>query len=213
MFSKKTETLLAEKLETYLKKINPDTPYWKGKHTWGEMVKFRQQINDRKIKSGFTDTDQDCILKWGGINNFNSYHLLKIGLIELNERELSYNQYSRISSMSKLFSFYNPNSYFILDARVTLTINHFINLKNTGDLFIPFNPIKSKGGKVKSLLNKYYNSNNKFENIGIAYLAYNDLILRIFKSVAIPNKLPKKPEIIEMAIFSLADDIVKKSLK
>ena len=51
MFSKKTETLLAEKLETYLKKINPDTPYWKGKHTWGEMVKFRQQINDRKIKS------------------------------------------------------------------------------------------------------------------------------------------------------------------
>ena len=213
MFSKKTETLLAEKLETYLKKINPDTPYWKGKHTWGEMVKFRQQINDRKIKSGFTDTDQDCILKWGGINNFNSYHLLKIGLIELNERELSYNQYSRISSMSKLFSFYNPNSYFILDARVALTINHFINLKNTGDLFIPFNPIKSKGGKVKSLLNKYYNSNNKFENIGIAYLAYNDLILRIFKSVAIPNKLPKKPEIIEMAIFSLADDIVKKSLK
>lgn len=213
MLSKKIDLILTKEVHNYLKKINPDTPYWKGNHNWDGMVKFRQQISERKSKSGFKNTDQDCILKWGGINNFNSYELLKVGLIELNKRDLSYSQYSRISSMSKLFSFYNPNSYFILDARVALTINHFIKLKNTGDLFIPFNPSKSKGGKVKNLLNKYYNSNNKFENMGIAYLAYNDLILRIFKSVTIPNKLPKRPEIIEMAIFSIADGIVKKNLK
>jgi len=35
---------------------------------------------------------------------------------------------------------------------------------------------------------------------------HNDL------GITIPNKLPKRPEIIEMAIFSTADDVVKKSL-
>lgn len=33
------------------------------------MAKFLQQISERKSKSGFKNTDQDCILKWGGISN------------------------------------------------------------------------------------------------------------------------------------------------
>ena len=207
LFSKKLERQVSSKVQSYLKDINPDTLYWRKEHTWNEMIRFRANLSSKKNKTGFTPKDQDCILKWGGINNFNSYELMKVGLIELKKSDLSYNQYSRISSMSKLFSFYDSNSYFILDARAALTINHFIKSQNTGDLFIPFNPIKSKGVKVKNVLAKYFNSSSKFDNMGVAYLAYNDLILRIYNNVSIPNKLPKKPEIIEMVLFSMAEEI------
>lgn len=43
--------------------------------------------------------------------------------------------------------------------------------------------------------------------MGQAYIAYNSLILSIFKDIFIPNLLSQKPEIIEMAIFSIAKDI------
>jgi hypothetical protein len=207
MFSKKLDQILTKKVEEYLNSVYPNTMYWKGVHDWQGMVKFRQEINMKKNKFGFNNRIQDCILKWGGINNFNSYELMKIGLIELKKGDLSYNQYSRISSMSKLFSFYDSKSYFILDARVALTINHFIKSQNTGDLFIPFNPIKSKGNKVKNVLINYYKSSSKYDNMGVAYLAYNDLILRIYKKLSIPNKLPKQPEIVEMVLFSMAEKI------
>ena len=128
------------------------------------------------------------------------------GLMELSENNLSYNTYSRISSLSKLFSFYDPGKYFILDSRVALTINYLICKHETGDLYIPFKPYKSKGNKVKIALEKY-NGEVMFVNLGQAYIAYNSLILSIFKDIFIPNLLPEKPEIIEMAIFSIAKDI------
>ena len=33
------------------------------------MVKSRQQISERKSKSGFKNTGQNCILELGGISN------------------------------------------------------------------------------------------------------------------------------------------------
>jgi hypothetical protein len=111
-----------------------------------------------------------------------------------------------------LFSFYDPNKFFILDARVALTINHLICKENTGDLCIPFKPSKSKGKKVRSALERYQGE-AMFDDLGQAYLAYNSLVLSIFQNISIPNGLPKKPEIIEMAIFSIADKIVSEALK
>jgi hypothetical protein len=106
-----------------------------------------------------------------------------------------------------LFSFYDPNKFFILDARVALTINHLICTENTGDHCIPFKPSKSKGKKVKSALERFQGE-AMFDDLGQAYLAYNSLVLSIFQNISIPNGLPNKPEIIEMAIFSIADEIV-----
>jgi hypothetical protein len=209
MFTQKIENILSKEVSSFLTKINPTTPYWKGNHSWQDIIKLREQIHSRRNKNGFKETDQKFILKWGGIHNFSSYGLLQSALKELSNESLTYENYSRISSMSKLFSFYTPEKYFILDARVSLTINHFISTKNTGDLLIPFQPSKSKGGKVKSALIKLRNKKHEYENIGQAYLAYNDLVLRIFKNINIPNKLPPKPELVEMVLFSLAPDYAK----
>jgi len=206
-FSISTEKVILNQVRNCLKNIRPESLYWKGKHTWEEMVDFRNDLSLRKSKSGFSKNDQKCILKWGGINRFTHFELMKAGLIELYDNNLSFDTYSRISSLSKLFSFYNPNEFFILDARVALTINHLICTENTGDLCIPFKPSKSRGKKVKSALERFQGE-AMFEDLGQAYLAYNSLVLSIFQNMSIPNGLPKKPEIIEMAIFSIADEIV-----
>jgi hypothetical protein len=205
MFSKNTERVVLSEVTKYLKNISPDSRYWKGKHSWAEMVYFRSAMSKRKSKFGFSKSDQIEVLRWGGINRFNQFELMKEGLTSLTKGE---EVFSRISSMSKLFSFYNPNLYFILDARVALTINHLISLKNTKDKFIPFTPSKSRGEKVKKALIQL-TSNNNYNDIGIAYVAYNSLILSIFNQITIPNGLPQKPEIIEMALFSMAEGIAE----
>jgi hypothetical protein len=212
MYSKKTVGIIGKQVSDYLFKIQPDTLYWKGKHTWGKMVDFRKDLGLKKSKSGFSENDQSCILKWGGINRFTHFELMEGGLKELSDNNLSFNTYSRISSLSKLFSFYNPNKFFILDARVALTVNHLICKENSGDLYIPFNPKKSKGKKVKSALESFQGE-AMFDDLGQAYLAYNSLVLSIFQNISIPNGLPKKPEIIEMAIFSMAERISESYLK
>jgi hypothetical protein len=209
MFSNKIEKTLVKKVASYLNKITPDSVYWKGEHTWQEMVNFRKEISNRRNKNGFSKSDQISILTWGGIYKFSSYSFLPSGLEELNNGKLTYQYYSRISSMSKLFSFHSPDRYFILDARVALSINHIITNENTGDRLIPFNPAKSKGGQVRNSLAKLRNKNNEYENLGVAYIAYNDLILRIFQSITIPNKLPKRPELVEMVLFSMATEYYK----
>lgn len=206
-FSKSTEKVVLDQVRGCLKNIRPDTLYWKGKHTWEEMVNFRNDFTLRKSESGFSKNDQKIILKWGGINRFTHFELMRGGLKELHNNNLSFDTYSRISSLSKLFSFYNPDKFFILDARVALTINHLICKENTGDLCIPFKPSKSKGKKVKSALEKFQ-VEAMFDDLGQAYLAYNSLVLSIFNKISIPNGLPKKPEIIEMAIFSIAERIL-----
>jgi hypothetical protein len=206
MFSKRTENAVIDDLNKYLKDIYPHTPYWKAKHTWAEMVQFRNDFSKKKIKSGFIDDHQSCILKWGGIYRFNHYGLLKDALQELNQNRINSDVINRISSMLKLFSFYDPSCYFILDARVALAINHLIKERKTNDLFIPFNPSKSKGGKVRSALFRF-NEEDKFQDLGAAYLSYNALVLSVFNNITIPNGLPKKPEIIEMALFSMAEGI------
>ena len=132
---------------------------------------------------------------------------MKDSLVQLKDGMLSYSVYSNISSMSKLFSFHNPKKYFILDARVALTINFFISENKTGDLMIPFKPNKSKGKKVQAALERFQGE-AMFDDLGQAYLAYNSLVLSIFNNISIPNGLPNKPEIIEMAFFSIADQIV-----
>lgn len=211
-FSKSTEKVILNQVRNCLKNISPESLYWKGKLTWEKMVDFRNDLSLKKSESGFSENDQSCILKWGGINRFTHFELMEEGLKELSDNNLSFNTYSRISSLSKLFSFYDPNKFFILDARVALTINHLICKENTGDLCIPFKPNKSKGKKVRSALERYQGE-AMFDDLGQAYLAYNSLVLTIFQNISIPNGLPKKPEIIEMAIFSIADKIVSEALK
>jgi hypothetical protein len=206
MTSTKLEKALVSEVGRYLTKIEPEMPYWKGKHSWAGMVEFRRRFSERRSGSGFQKADQQSILKWGGIHRFVHHELLRPGLHQLSERQLPRDLYSRISSMSKLFSFYDPDKYFILDARVALTINHLIAKHRTGDLGIPFNPLRSKGNLVRSAL-VLAPPRDSYKDLGLAYLDYNALVLSTFKAMKIPARLPQKPEIIEMALFSMAHDV------
>jgi hypothetical protein len=208
MTSTKLEKALVSEVGRYLTKIEPEMPYWKGKHSWAGMVEFRRKFSERRSGSGFQKADQQSILKWGGINRFVHFELLRTGLDQLKQGQLHGAIHSRISSMSKLFSFYDPDKYFILDARVALTINHLIKKHRTGDPAIPFHPSRSKGSLVRAalLLTK---AQVTYKDMGVAYLDYNSLVLSTFKAMKVPERLPQKPEIIEMALFSMALEIAE----
>ena len=144
---------------------------------------------------------------WGGIRNFRDNEHLPTAINELQNKKLKYKTYSRISSFSKLFSFYKPEIYFILDSRVSLVLNNFFKEINKPEYFIPLNQRSAQGKKVKCGLSNFRINESMFDNIGIAYLHYNQLIIEVFKKSKMPNDLPKCPEVIEMAIFSMYKEL------
>lgn len=120
---------------------------------------------------------------------------------------MKYKTYSRISSFSKLFSFYKPEIYFILDSRVSVVLNTFFEEIDKSEYFIPFNRKSARGKKARNELSHFKIKESIYDNIGIAYLNYNLLIIELFKKTKIPNDLPKCPEIIEMALFSMYKEL------
>lgn len=144
---------------------------------------------------------------WGGIRNFRDNEHLPMAINELQNKKLKYKTYSRISSFSKLFSFYKPKIYFILDSRVSLVLNTFFLEIDKSEYIIPFNQRSARGKKVRSGLSNFKIKESIFNDIGIAYLHYNQLIIEVFKKSKIPNDLPECPEVIEMAIFSMYKEL------
>ena len=205
----KTINKLSKKVSVYLKKITPETPYWNGKMTWIETVNFRNKINKQIIKSSFGDDEISNVLYWGGIRNFHSNNYLPDALEQIKSKNLKYRTYSRISSFSKLFSFYDPQNYFILDARVSLVLNVFFKEMGKSEYTIPFNHKTAQGKIARIHLSKFKDQNAIFKSMGVAYFAYNQLILDIFKKSTIPKNLPSRPEIIEMAFFSMFTELTK----
>jgi hypothetical protein len=199
----KTIDKLSKRVSNYLKDIKPNTYYWNGKMTWIETIKHRDTISRQIKKYSYGATEISKIMCWGGIRNFRDNGHLPVALMELKNNNLKYKTYSRISSFSKLFSFFKPEKYFILDSRVSLVLNSFFEEIDKPEYFIPFNQRSAQGKKVRKKLLNFRIHESMFDNIGIAYLHYNHLIIDLFKKINIPNNLPKCPEIIEMALFSM----------
>lgn len=199
----KTIDKLSKCVSNYLKNIEADTYYWNGKMTWMETINFRIEINKQIKKSSYGANQISEVMCWGGIRNFRDNDHLPTAINELQNKKLRHKTYSRISSFSKLFSFYDPQNYFILDARVSLVLNSFFIKIGKSEYVLPFNHRSAQSALARVQLSKLKKIKSSFINIGEAYIEYNHLILKIFKSVNIPKRLPKRPEIIEMALFSM----------
>ena len=199
----KTIDKLSKRVSNYLKNIEADTYYWNGKMTWLETIKFRNEVSKQIKKTSYGVDEISKVMRWGGMRNFRDNEHLPLAINELKNKKLKYNTYSRISSFTKLFAFYNPEIYFILDSRVSLVLNTFFEEIDKSEYFIPFNQRSAQGRMVRNALSNFKINESMFDNIGIAYLHYNLLIIELFKKTKIPNGLPKCPEIIEMALFSM----------
>lgn len=169
----KTIEKLSKNVSNYLKNIKPNTPYWNGKMTWIETINYRNKINKKIIKSSFGESEISEVLCWGGIRNFQDNEYLPEALNQLKSKSIKYLTYSRISSFSKLFSFYDPKNYFILDSRVSIALNTFFSEIGKSEYILPFNPRSAQGKIARAQLLNFKNRNSMFENMGVAYLTYN----------------------------------------
>jgi hypothetical protein len=214
-FEKNVVSIIASDVSSYLINNDPKVPYWKGKNgNWNDMVGFRSEISikieksKRKIEK---DEQYKAILNWGGIRGFKAYDIIPLSIIKIEKDIVEVDTYSRISSMSKIFSFYKPSQYFILDSRVSLVINTILVKNKIKNNFIHFPPYKAAGNTVKIGLKKYKLLPTQFSNLGETYIAYNKLILDVFKKIGkLPNGYINKPEIVEMVLFTMVDSISNK---
>jgi hypothetical protein len=191
--------------------------YYRG-DTSNQTIAFRASINAAITTLGFTLPLQKQVLHWGGIHRFNQFTLVNPAvnqILQLNTINLQ--TANAISSYSKLFAFYSPKKYFILDARVAYVINKIIITNNlTAQLPINFNINRSRNA---SLILNYTTLMNGWNggriNIKNYYPVYCNLIKQIHNYFITKNPLiftnngfnNNDPEIIEMFIFYLADYI------
>lgn len=177
--------------------------------TWKETVSFRKKVSNQIKKSIYGANEISIVMCCGGIRNFGDNDYLPEAINELKNKSLKYKTYSRISSFSKLFYFYDPQNYFILDARVSLLLNTLFIEMEKPEYIIPFKHKSAQGKVARIELSKFKKRKSTFKNMGEAHIAYNHLILEIFKKSAIQKNLPKRPEIIEMALFEMYKEISK----
>jgi hypothetical protein len=195
-----------------------NTNYWKGK-TVNETIRFRHDIHQHILNKGFTKEIQREILKWGGIHRFNQFEKVVHVLSTLNnEQAIDTDTANAISSFSKLFAFYCPQNYFILDARVSYVINKIILINQIETPLINFKINRSRN---RNLIVKYEEmmnaipGNHQFIDIADYYIQYCALIketytyLREMYPDIFENRdfIFNSPEIIEMFLFYLADHI------
>lgn len=198
-------------------KFRGNSKYWKGSSA-NETIKFRTNINSSITNNGFSLVIQREILKWGGIHGFNQYSIVDQCIIDLdNYNQISTSTASAISSYSKLFGFYNPKKYFILDARVCYVYNKLIILHNLSELKpVNFNITRSRN---KNLKNNYTELMKSYTGDMVSVKDFYLNYCQIVKTIHVYFLLQRKdvfsnydfensdPEIIEMFLFFLADHI------
>lgn len=189
--------------------------YYRG-DTSNETIAFRAYINNEITTHGFTLPLQQEVLHWGGIYRFNQYPLVNPAvnqLLQLNTINLQ--TANAISSYSKLFAFYSPRNYFILDARVAYVVNKII-ITNALNIHLPinFNINRSRNATLilnyRAMMNGWNGGIIDIENF---YPVYCNIIKQIHNYFITQNPLiftnngfnNNDPEIIEMFLFYLAD--------
>jgi hypothetical protein len=196
-------------------KFGGNINYWKGK-TANQTIGYRSLVNSRVNENGLTLDIEREILKWGGIFGFKQYSEIEEVIQKIDSRQIiSAKTASAISSYSKIFAFYKPEEYFILDARVCYVYNKLILNHNLQDNdFVKFDINRSRNKRLKekyretiSLWRGSYVSVEQFypnycEFVKSVYDSFIERDSEIFTGKHFVNNTP---EIIEMFLFFLAD--------
>jgi hypothetical protein len=198
-------------------KFNGTAEYWKGSSA-NQTIKFRNDVNTNIINQGFTLPIKKQILKWGGIHGFKQYPFVDQAISDLEENNnISSETANAISSYSKLFGFYKPKDYFILDARVCYVYNKLIILYNIENLTpVKFDINRSRNRNLKENYKEMITTwTGDFISVTDFYPKYCDMIKNLHQYFISQNKdifnindfINNDAEIIEMFLFFLADYI------
>ncbi|MHA3892844.1 hypothetical protein [Acinetobacter sp. GXMZU3951] len=165
----------------------------------------------------------DCLLtyywiiqEWGGIGSFkrNDVNDAKIinFLSELDKKYLTKTSFERISSLSKVASFLNPNDYVIYDSRVIYALNWLLfNYAPQVDLFVQ--PVGRNSDLIKYDMQTIFRLSGKkyvFRGHKNAYHQYCDLMKKLSIEV---YGVGSKPYLLEMLLFSIAPNVILKDIE
>lgn len=200
--------LTVNKLNKILnQKIKLSTPKgFNGAVQLKEILGKTSLLNHEKYK----EISEWIVKDWGGIHRGNNEKLFK--LVE-NFKIKNEVTFERISSISKIISFDNPQKYVIYDSRVAYAINWVIQETEAGNKFFPIAPGRSFN------LKKFYTENlacldrkknikekkNLFIPKDDTYYEFNKLICKINK-IIYPSK---EPFYTEMLLFGLANKFAR----
>jgi len=190
-------------------------------------------LNDRKTKIESSKKYNKNISKeesywiintWGGIGSFKPNNLNDIKIEKFINKlsnpdkiKLTRNEFSTISSLSKVSFFYDINNYSIYDSRVIHSLNWIIFKSQSKD----FKYFPMPNGRNKEIVEFPINAIIKFNSLSSgkeveyytqneAYQVYNNLMkslaLRIFGEDSYPFYA-------EMLLFGIADNQVIKEMK
>lgn len=196
-------------------KFGGNINYWKGK-TANQTIGYRSLVKNRINEIGLTLDIEKEILKWGGIYRFNQYAQIEDVIQKLDSRQsISSKTASAISSYSKIFAFYKPEEYFILDARVCYVYNKLLLNQNLQDNdFVKFDINRSRNKRLKE---KYLEAislwRGNYVSVQQFYPNYCEFVIRVYNSFIQRDSdiftgkhfVNNSPEIIEMFLFFLAD--------
>lgn len=206
------------------------------KTNWFDKNIYIKHLLSKKMKNNDPDSDyykKLCfwiINDWGGIqsfkNNEKNIKRIKVSFKELGESRLSSDIFSVISSISKIFSFYDIEKYVIYDSRVIFALNWLIlkyNLLNKDFKFFPQPDGRNRiiaNFNICSLINYYYlckNKNDKFEglyyNRDESYFKYVNLIKSINSKIWKNDENNKYPFYTEIILFCLSEEIIINEIK
>jgi hypothetical protein len=172
-----------------------------------------KEILDKKLKNANDDDKKQIfnwfVSEWGGIRNVDlNIAEINTSLNDLKNGKMSAKQFDTISSFSKIASLYDNEKYFILDSRVTFSLN-WILLKNKSRFYFPILPGRNSRlvkYNMSGVLSLYFKNEDIYYDKQFAYFIYCKLIENIFKKC---NKEKiKKPYYIEMMLFSMLDKTI-----
>lgn len=166
----------------------------------------------KKLKDDYLDTAYWIIQKWGGIQSFKKNQKNDERLNRFKEKLdsdnllLTKDEFSIVSSLSKIASFYKPEDYIIYDSRTVYTLNWIFFFHNIdSERYFP----QPNGRNAK--MSEYdqrtiFNLSKRniyYYNYDEAYVAYCKLINELSKASRDLNNYD-----IEMFLFSVADNEV-----
>lgn len=180
---------------------------------------FRAQVSKMLKESNKSEQElwhRRIIQDWGGIRRFNDFDWVPNFLKELEGGKLSWKSSNRISSLSKVAAFTNPEKYGIYDARVSLVLNWLLYLEtdHEGPFFkdlsnrsrntklipqVKWDRIHTRSGSEISYL-----SNASF------YFTYNALLRALANRLG-PND-DRSFERVEMTLFSIPETDYKENI-
>jgi hypothetical protein len=161
------------------------------------------------------------IQTWGGIQRFQKNKINDQRITQLYNSldmgELSKDLFGRISSLSKVASFFDPSEYAIYDSRAIFSLNWLLLSSGTTDGFFPVPEgrnmeiakydietiIRLKCGEKKGL----------FIDHKTAYFKYCNLLKKLSPKTWDNEECKKKPFYLEMLLFVLAPHEIVEDIK